>query len=160
MEKISSLREIYAKSKPVSQNFVDRLMRAHGEIRRVHGIDLPSFLQRIPMLACCAGSGDYIPQVRWVGGLKLSEFGGLDVFRRDPDDEPLGFPFNMDSYRLIQDPWERYPFLALGPLVISDNHWFSSLPERITTAVSLENSSDLYGLSTVDYGLNDVDNQA
>jgi hypothetical protein len=67
--------------------------------------------------------------------------GGIDIYRYDQNDEPLGYPINKDHYVIILDQDNDDALLVHGPLR-DHEHWISQLPDLPEGIVVIDSSED------------------
>ena len=67
--------------------------------------------------------------------------GGIDIYRYDQNDDPLGFPINKDHYFIILDQDNDDALLVHGPLR-DHEHWISQLPDLPDGIVVIDSTED------------------
>jgi len=67
--------------------------------------------------------------------------GGIDIYRYDQNDEPLGYPINKDHYVIILDQENNDALLVHGPLQ-DHEHWISQLPDLPEGIVVIDFTED------------------
>jgi len=105
----------------------------------------PQWMRGIPkeMVGLVLASGIFNdPRVIEERGVTYSGLvGGIDIYRYNKNDDPLGYPTNKDHYVIILDQDNDDALLVHGPLRDHD-HWISQLPDLPEGIIVIDLSED------------------
>ncbi len=105
----------------------------------------PQWMRGIPkeIVRLVLASGTFNdPRVIKERGVTYSGFvGGVNIYRYDQNDEPLGYPINKDHYVIILDQNSNDALLVHGPFR-DHEHWISQLPDLPESIVVIDSSED------------------